>query len=87
MDFMAVVVRLIQGDVNKLHLLNLAYITLLPKIAEAMEVKDSRPISLIHSFTKIMTKTMANRLATKLPALISPCQNGFVKTPCHQNSP
>jgi uncharacterized membrane protein len=78
-NFMAVVGRLMQGDVNKLHLLNSACITLIPKTAEALKVKDYRPISLIHSFAKVMTKVMANRLATKLPALISPRQSAFVK--------
>jgi hypothetical protein len=42
-DFMAAVGRLMQGDVNNLYLLNSAYITLLPKTAEAIEVKDYRP--------------------------------------------
>jgi hypothetical protein len=80
-DFMAAVSRLMQGDVNKLHLLNSAYITLLPKMAEALEVKDYWPISLIHSFAKIMTKAV-----TKLPALISPCQSSFVNGRCiHDN--
>jgi hypothetical protein len=72
-DFMAAVGRLMQGDVNKLHLLNSTYITLLLKIAEVVEVKDYRPISLIHNFARIITKAMANRLANKLSTLISPC--------------
>jgi hypothetical protein len=85
-DFMGAVGRMMQLDVNKLHLQNSACITLLPKIAEAMKVKDYQSISLIHSFTKIMTKAMANRLATKLLALISPCQSAFVKGRCiHDN--
>jgi hypothetical protein len=78
-DFMAVVGRMMQGDINKLHLLNSAYITLLPKTAAAIEVKDYRLISLIHSFEKIITKIMANKLATKLPTLVSSCQSAFVK--------
>jgi hypothetical protein len=78
-DFMAAVGRMMQGDVNKLHLLNSAYITLLPTTAEAVEVKDYRPISLIHSFARIITKAMANRLANKLSTLNSPCQSALVK--------
>jgi hypothetical protein len=85
-DFMAAVGRLMQEDVNKLYLINSVYITLLPKTAEAMEVKDYRPTSLIYSITKIMIKAVANRLATKLPTLISPCQSVFVKGHCiHDN--
>jgi hypothetical protein len=78
-DFMAVVSRLMQGDVSRLHLLNLAYITLILKSAEALEVKDYRPISLIHGFAKVITKVLANRLATRLSGLVSPCQSAFVK--------
>jgi hypothetical protein len=82
---MAAVGRLMQGDVNKLHL-NSAYITLLPKTAEAVEVKDYRPISLIHNFARIITKAMANRLTSKLSTLISPCQSAFMKGRCiHDN--
>jgi hypothetical protein len=68
-----------QGDASRLYLLNSAYITLLPKKSEAIEVKDFRPISLIHSFAKIVTKILANRLAPKLPDLVSVNQSAFVK--------
>jgi len=81
-DFMAAVSRFVQGDVNRLYLLNSAYITLLPKVPDAIEVKDFRPISLIHSFAKIVTKVLANRLAPKLPNLISSSQSAFVKGRC-----
>jgi hypothetical protein len=85
-EFMAAMGRLMQGDVNPLHLLNSAYITLIPKTIEAIEVKDYRPISLIHSFVKIITKAMANRLARRLPTLISPCHSAFVKGSCIHNN-
>jgi hypothetical protein len=85
-DFMAVVGRLMQCDVNKLYLLNSAYITLLPKTAKVIEVKDYWPINLIHSFARIITKAMTNMLATRLPSLVSPCQSVFVKGRCiHDN--
>jgi hypothetical protein len=67
------------GDVSNLHLLNSALVTLLPKKSDAAEIKDFRPISLIHSFAKIVTKLLANRLAPMLPELISPNQSAFVK--------
>jgi hypothetical protein len=81
-DLMAAVSRLMQGDVSRLFLLNSAYVTLLPKMADAMEVKDFRPISLMHSFAKIATKLLANRLTTKLPSLVSCNQSAFVKGRC-----
>jgi hypothetical protein len=46
--------------------LNTAYITLLPKKEEAGEPKDFKPISLVHSFAKLLTKMSANRLASWL---------------------
>jgi hypothetical protein len=78
-DFMAAVNRLFQGDDSRLFLLNSAYITLLPKKVDVEEVKDFRPISLIHSFAKIITKLLANRLSGKLSQLVSPNQSAFVK--------
>jgi hypothetical protein len=35
--------RLMQGDVNRLHLLNSAYITLIPKTAEAKKSRITAP--------------------------------------------
>jgi len=66
-----------QGHVFKFRLLNSAFITLLPKKVDAVEIKDFRPISLIHSFTKLVTKLMANRLAPLLPSLVSANQSAF----------
>lgn len=64
---------------SKLHLLNSAYVILLAKKIEALEVKYFCPISLIHSFAKLVSKILANRLAARLPELVSPNQNAFVK--------
>jgi hypothetical protein len=79
---MAVVSRLMQGDVSRPFLLNSAYVTLLPKMADAVEVKDFRSFSLVHSFTKIVMKVLANRLMMKLPSLVSCNQSAFVKGQC-----
>jgi hypothetical protein len=79
MDFMSALKKVWQGDASRLYLLNSAYVTLLPKKSEAIEVKDFRPISLIHSFAKKFTKILANRLAPKLPDLVSVNQSAFVK--------
>lgn len=45
---------------SKLHHLNSAYVILLAKKIEALKVKYFRPISLIHSFAKLVTKILAN---------------------------
>jgi len=41
--------------------------------------KDFRPISLVHSFAKLVTKLLANRLAIRLQQLVSPNQSAFIK--------
>lgn len=65
--------------VFKFRLLNTTFITLLPKKADPIQVKDYRPTSLIHSFAKLVAKIMANRLAPLLPNLVSKNQSAFVK--------
>jgi hypothetical protein len=54
------------------------YVTLLPK-KNVAEVKDFRPISLVHSIAKLITKLLANRLASKLHCIVSPKQSAFIK--------
>ena len=60
-------------------MLNSAYITLLPKRFDAEQVKDFRPISLVHSFAKLVTKILANRLASRLDKMVYPNQSAFIK--------
>jgi hypothetical protein len=43
------------------------------------QVKDFRPISLVHSFAKLITKLLSSRLASRLNDLVSPNQNAFIK--------
>jgi hypothetical protein len=62
-----------------LEFLNSAFITLLPKKDDALEVKDYRPISLIHSFAKLVAKLLANILSPHLPRLVSINQSAFIK--------
>jgi hypothetical protein len=66
-------------DFRNLRLLNSAFITMLPKMEGADGAADYRPISLIHSFAKLMTKNLANRLGAKLDCLISKTQSAFIK--------
>jgi hypothetical protein len=64
---------------DNLHLLNSAFITLIPKKEGAVYVKDYRPISLVHSFARLITKVLANRLAGRLHELVSLNQSAFIK--------
>jgi mannosylglycoprotein endo-beta-mannosidase len=52
---------------------------LLPKKADATEISDFRPISLIHSAAKIFSKLLANRLSGELNGLVSRAQSAFIK--------
>lgn len=79
-DVMAGIMNLFVEDCRGFARLNRAYITLIPKRQNASEVDDFRPISLVHSFSKLFSKIMANRLRAKLPELVSPNQSAFVRS-------
>ncbi|KAJ1283661.1 hypothetical protein BS78_03G145500 [Paspalum vaginatum] len=70
-DVMAALLTVQRGHTSKFKLLNSAFITLIPKKADALHVKDYRLISLIHSFAKLVSKLLATRLAPHLPSLVS----------------
>jgi hypothetical protein len=78
-DLLMALDTIFRGHVFNFGRLNTTFITLLPKKTDAVEVKDFRPISLIHSFAKLVTKIMANRLAPLLPNLVSANQSAFVR--------
>jgi len=85
-DLMAAIITVQQGDARGLGLLNAAYITRIPKKKDALAAKDFRPISLVHSFGKLLTKILANRLAPFLDSLISTNQSAFIRGRCiHDN--
>jgi hypothetical protein len=64
---------------DRFEQLNSAYIILLPKKEDATSIREYRPISLVHSFAKLITKILANRLAGRLNELVSPVQSAFIK--------
>jgi hypothetical protein len=49
-------------------------------------VGDFMPISLVHNFSKIVTKLLANRLALELKNLVSSNQTSFIKNRCIHDS-
>lgn len=59
--------------------INRAIITLIPKKANPEKVSDYRPISVINTVVKLVTKVMANRLQAHLHRLIAPNQTAFIK--------
>jgi len=78
-DIMAAVSAVWSRNFANFGTLNSAYITLLPKKDGADQPKDFWPISLVHSFAKLITKMMANRLAGRLQQMVSPIQSAFIK--------
>ncbi|GJS14990.1 RNA-directed DNA polymerase, eukaryota [Tanacetum coccineum] len=57
---------------------NSSFIALIPKVMDAKFVTDFRPISLIGCVYKVITKILANRLATVISDLVSDIQSAFV---------
>jgi hypothetical protein len=58
--------------------LNVTFVSLVPKKADAVEMKDFRPISLVGGMYKILSKVLANRMKTILGKIISNSQNAFI---------
>jgi hypothetical protein len=78
-DIMAAISAVSSRKLANFGVLNSAYITLLPKKEGAEQPKDFRPISLVHSFAKLITKMLSNRLASRLQQMVSPIQSAFIK--------
>ena len=57
---------------------NASFFTLIPKKCNVVNIKDFRPISLLGSVYKLLSKVLANRLRMVLDNLISETQNSFV---------
>ncbi|GKD31996.1 RNA-directed DNA polymerase, eukaryota, partial [Tanacetum coccineum] len=60
---------------------NSSFVTLIPKILNPKLVSDFRPISLIGSIYKVITKILASRLSNVISDLISNVQTAFLLNP------
>jgi hypothetical protein len=78
-EILAAVDQFFNLNQQGLQFLNQALVVLLLKKPNAEGISDFRPISLIHSFAKLISKMMANRLAPELGNLVSCTQNAFIK--------
>jgi hypothetical protein len=78
-DIMAGLLKLGVGDGRGFARLNRALITLIPKRPDALEIGDFRPISLVHSFAKLFSKILANRLGRRIGEVVSMNQSAFIK--------
>jgi hypothetical protein len=59
--------------------LNTSFISLIPTISGASEMKDFRPISLVGGLYKIIAKVLVNRLKGVLEKINSKMQSAFIK--------
>jgi hypothetical protein len=59
--------------------INSTFVTLISKIKGANKLSDFRPISLVGSLYKIISKILATRLKHVVPEVISHHQNAFIK--------
>ena len=59
--------------------MNSTFIVLVPKKAGAEELKDFKPISLVNSLYKLISKVLANRIKKVMSQLVNKAQNAFVE--------
>jgi hypothetical protein len=78
-DFYRICEDFLAGNVC-LQSLNGLHITLLPKVDAPSTVSDFRPISLLNTSIKILTKLLANRLQHVIVKLMHKNQYGFIKS-------
>lgn len=61
------------------NIVNTANLVLLPKRDGAQNASDFRPISLMHSVPKLLSKMLASRLAPEIHKLVSNNQSAFIR--------
>jgi mannosylglycoprotein endo-beta-mannosidase len=85
-DVVAAVRAIFSGRDRDLHCLNGALVALIPKKEGAVDLREFRPISLVHSFAKLMAKILALRLAPRMSELVDCSQSAFIQGRCiHDN--
>jgi hypothetical protein len=78
-DVLQALVAIWSMDTRSLYLLNQAYMVLIRKKKDAEKIKDFRPISLIHCFSKLFAKLLSSRLAPFMNRLVLPNQSTFIR--------
>lgn len=78
-DIMAAIHKLFVADGRGFAKFNHALITLIPKKPDALEVCDYHPISLVHSFPKLVSKLLAIRLRPRMGELVNVNQSAFIR--------
>ena len=76
-DFMSLFFEFHSGRLP-IHSLNFGILTLLPKVTDAVQIQQYRPICLLNVSFKIFTKVLNNRLLKLADKLIGPSQTAFI---------
>lgn len=79
-EVMRVVEAFCAASTSRLHKLNTAIIVLLPKSLGATSPSDFHPITIVHSFAKLVSKILALRLAPRMNEIVDKNQNAFIRT-------
>lgn len=74
------------GNTANFARINSAIVALLPNKDGACAMGDFRPMSLIHSMSKLISKVLSMRLSTIIEKIISPAQCAFLKKKCIHDS-
>jgi endonuclease/exonuclease/phosphatase family metal-dependent hydrolase len=85
-DLIAAFQCLYNQTTGPLPKLNGALLTLLSKKEAVVLPGEFKPISLIHSFVKLVSKVLAFWLSTHIDALVSNAQSAFIKRRCIQDN-
>lgn len=67
-----------KGELD-LSRLNFALVTLIPKVGEATNMKQFRPISLLNCSFKVFSKLLANRISNVSQRIVNHSQSAFIK--------
>src|SRR4051812_15882013 len=67
------------GDMRGSPAIKKAIVPLLPKKDGVVDIKDLRPVSLVHRAIKIFDKVLSNRIVMDLPMLVGKHQSAFIK--------
>ena len=78
-EFMDTIQAFTDGNTWNMGKLNSALVALLPMKVGANTPADFRPITMIHSFAKLISKILALRLAPRLDEIVDRNQNAFIR--------
>jgi len=67
-----------RGDLD-LKKLNFALVTLIPKVGEATNMKQFRPINLLNCSFNFFSKLLTLRLTSVVQRIVAPTQSAFIK--------